>query len=173
MNIDSVTDVMRDVVADAATRYGHPVSYLFGDWTYIAQTLSQWNTNATSMQKYPLVALYSPFEEQRGGERKGRAASLNFLIICNTRKEYTNEQREEYSFKKILRPIYDAFLEAIADDMRIDTRSYRDVPSHIYTENYRYGRLGVLGADGKPFRDYIDAIEIKKLELTFNKICKL
>lgn len=170
--IDAVTQIMREVVEDTAARYGHDITYLFGDWSYISNTLTQWNTPETAAKKYPLIVLYSPFDELRGGERKGYEASLNLLILCNTRKEYTNEQREEFSFKEVLRPIYNAFLAAVADDRRIDTRSYRDVPEHTYRENYRYGRLGVLGADGKPFRDFIDAIEITKLNLTFNKICK-
>lgn len=170
--IDAVTFIMRDVVAATAERYGHPVSFLFGDWSYVSNILTQWNTPETAMKKYPLIVLYSPFDEQRGGSRKWHEAQLNLLIICNTRKEYSNEQREEFSFEKVLRPIYRNFLAAIAEDRRIGTRSYRDVPEHTYRENYRYGRLGVLGTDGKPFRDYIDAIEISKLNLTFNKICK-
>ena len=49
-------------------------------------------------------------------------------------------------------------------------RSYNDVVPHSYIENYRYGRVGVIGEDGKPFSDFIDAIEMKNVNLTIKEV---
>lgn len=39
----SINDIFRDVVADTAKIYGNNVSYMFGDWEYIAGQLTEWS----------------------------------------------------------------------------------------------------------------------------------
>lgn len=170
MNDDkiSVNRIFADIVKQVSERYGNHVSYLFGDWEYISNQLVCWSKSPkTSRLKFPIICLYSPYEEDRTGEEA--VVSLEFVLLVNTEKDYTNEEREQISFEKVLRPIYRLFIDAIRCDRRF-VSDYRGIVPHRYTENYRYGRVGVLGADGKPFRDFIDAIEIKKLELTIKKM---
>lgn len=168
-----IHEIIGDVVARTAEAYGGNVSYLFGDWSYIADTLTKWNANAsTAALKYPIVCLYSPYEERRRIERGQRlsTATLELLLLVNTEKDYINEDRDAISFAQVLRPIYEVLICELKQDKRI-AKNYSGVPEHTYTENYRYGRLGVLGADNKPFGDYIDAIEIKNMSLTFKETC--
>lgn len=170
MNGDDVTSVNRifaDIVNRVSEGYGGNVSYLFGDWEYMSNQLVAWGKSPdTCRLKFPIICLLSPFTEDRTEERA--RVELEFYIIVNTEKDYTNEDRELISFERVLRPIYRLFMEEIGRDGRF-VHDYRGVVPHRYTENYRYGRVGVLGADGKPFRDFIDAIEIKNLELTIKK----
>ena len=166
-------DIVGDVVASAAEKVGCNVTYLWGDWSYIADTLTRWNASEyTAGLKYPCICLYSPYEERRTmqGGREQSEATLELLIMVNTLKDYTNEERDAVSFENVLRPIYRAFISTLMDDPRI-VRNYSGVPAHTYTENYRYGRLGVLMADNRPFADFLDVIEIKNLGLTFKESC--
>ena len=164
----SVNRLFEDIVKRVSERYGNHVAYQFGDWEYISNQLVSWGKcPETSPLKYPIICLISPFEEDRREEDEH--VSLEFIILVNTRKEYTNEDRELVSFEKVLRPVYRLFIDEVGKDARF-VSNYRGVVPHTYTENYRYGRVGVLGPDGKPFRDFIDAIEIKNLDLTIKKM---
>lgn len=163
----SVTELFREIVGRVAQAYGGNVSYLFGDWSYISGELTKWGkSRSVSMERFPVICLYSPFQEDRTGT--DRKAELDFIIMTDTDKDYTNEERERYSFEEVLRPVYSLFIDEIRKDKRIES-SYRDVVPHTYTENYRYGRLGVLMDNGKPFGDFVDVIEIKNLKITIKK----
>lgn len=164
----SVNRMFAEIVGRVSEKWGRNVSYLFGDWNYISNQLTVWGKSPkTSPLKFPIICLYSPFTEERDAEDV--RVSLEFIIMVNTEKDYTNEDRELISFDKVLRPIYRLFMDEIRGDRRF-VSDYRGVVPHQYTENYRYGRVGVLGPDGKPFRDFIDAIEIKNLELTVKNV---
>lgn len=166
----SVNDIMRDVVASAAEGYGSNITFRFGDWEYVADMLTQWSkSQQTAKLKFPIVVLYSPFEERRS-QADRTTATLEMAILVNTSKDYSNEQREQQSFVKVLRPIYDALMGAMKAEPRI-VKPYNGFPAHTYRENYRYGRYGVVGSGNEPFRDYVDVIEITNLELTFKEIC--
>lgn len=163
----SVNDIFREIVAATAGEYGKNISYMFGDWDYIASELTKWSDSpAYSALKFPIICLYSPYEEDRSG--KDPSVSLEFLILVDTAQDYTNEEREEISFRRVLRPIYDIFIRKISEssDLKND---YNGIVPHRYVENYRYGRRGVE-ANGRPFRDFIDAIEIKDLRITIKNI---
>lgn len=163
----SVNRMFAEIVGRVSEKWGKNVSYLFGDWSYVSNQLTVWGKSPkTSPLKFPIICLYSPFTEDRGAEES--RVSLEFILMVNTEKDYTNEDRESISFDKVLRPIYRLFMDEIRGDRRFAS-DYRGVVPHRYTENYRYGRVGVLGPDGKPFRDFIDAIEIKDLNLTIKK----
>lgn len=174
--MDSINGIMRDVAQRAGELWQSEkgLTFLFGDWPYIADTLTVWGQNPeTAAQKFPCLALYSPFTEQRGGERQAvgtRTAYLQMLLMVNTRPEYDNETRERVSFEAILRPLYDCLMEAIRKERRIVT-PYKGTIAHDYRENYRYGRSGVNGSDGKTFFDYIDAIELNKMQVVFRDTC--
>lgn len=148
-------------------RYGRNVSFLFGDWDYIANQLVLWGTGAQAKKKYPIVCLRSPIDETR--ESKKRSASLDVVILVNTLKNYTNEQRESESFVKVLRPIYELFMEGLGKHRMVNA-PYSGLLPHVYTENYRYGRLGLQGGDDMKFKDFVDAIEIKNLSITIKDL---
>lgn len=165
----SITDIFEDVTKSVSAKLGCNVNFLFGDWSYISSVLSKWSSSRdTANSKYPAICLLSPFSENRDLPGKKADASLEFIIVTDTLANYTNEQRRELSFKKKLNPIYEEFLNQIKKHKRLDPGYNPSVP-HQYTENYRYGRIGVLDADGKDFKDRIDAIEIKDLKITIKK----
>lgn len=164
----SLTELFRGIVGRVSERFGCDVLFQFGDWAYISEVLTTMGgSSASSGMRYPIVCLYSPYTEVRSGG--SRSVSVELLIAVNTLREYSNEQREATSFAEVLRPLYSLLMEEIGRERFIE-KSYGGLPRHRYTENYRYGRTGVDGAGGKPFRDYIDAIEIGNLELKIKKV---
>ena len=143
------------------------ISYMFGDWDYIAGILTEWaESPKMSKLRFPIICLYSPYTEDRTG--KDRTTTLELAIMVDTLKDYTNEEREKVSFEGALRPIYDAFIKSIDKSPDLVHKYNNSIP-HYYEENYRYGRKGVE-ANGKPFRDFIDVIEIKDLRITIKNI---
>ena len=164
----SINDIFRDIVDNTAKIYGSNVSYMFGDWEYIAGQLTEWSqSQERSKLKFPIICLYSPYEEKRS--LKTSSSSLEFIIMTDTRKEYLNEERAKFSFKKVLRTVNDAFIKSILASPDIVNEYNGDIEPYSYTENFKYGRKGVE-FDGKPFRDFIDAIEIKNLNIKIKNI---
>lgn len=65
----SVNDIFREIVAATAGEYGNNISYMFGDWDYIASELTKWSDSPDySALKFPIICLYSPYEEDRSGK---------------------------------------------------------------------------------------------------------
>lgn len=166
-----IADIFADVVSRVAKRYGRNVNFQYGDWAYISKTLTAWSQSAeTARLKYPVICLFSPFEEDKTNKDVYCTASLDLLIATDTLPEYSNEKRRIESFDKVLHPVYGLFVEELRKDNRLDF-GYKEVIKHRYTDNYRYGNRGVEGPDGNPFKDRIDGIDIKNLEITVrNKI---
>lgn len=161
----SLNDIVREVVGKVSVRYGGHVSFLFGDWDYIANQLMLWGTGSQASKRYPIICLRSPYTETIETERE---VPTDFAILVNTLNSYTNEQREQESFEKVLRPLYRMFMQELAAHPLIKS-PYTGKFSHKYTENYRYGRVGLSGGDDKKFKDFVDAVEIN-LSLTIKNV---
>lgn len=162
-----ITDIIEEVVKRVSKKLELNINYQFGDWNYISHRLIELSKNDEGEKiKYPVICLFSPFDEIKTNKRYHCEVRLDFLIAVNTLSDYTNPERSENSFKEILRPLYSSFMEELKNDPRFDI--YGDIP-HIYSENYRYGSRGIMQSDGKKFNDLIDGIDIKDLELKVKK----
>ncbi len=161
-----IIDIMGEVCKSLSEKRGHTVNYIFGDSSYIRESLLKMSKckNAEAY-KYPLIGLYSPFEEYRGNEDYFCKASVNMILAVRTLDSYSNEQRLEISFKGFLRPLYNDFMTALKDSSRFDF-GYSDIIPHAYVENYSFGHRGAVDTDGESLDEKIDAIEIRNLELT-------
>lgn len=150
------------------------VNYLFGSGQYFKDNMDeQSEATAANAGKFPVVCLFAPILEDRDDNDYYTTAKVSLLIACSTRHEWSNEQRLEYSFKNILRPIYRRLMEVLKEDKRFDW-GYQQEVKHQYSENYSYGRYGAVDENGKAISEPIDAINIKRLEIKINKkpICK-
>lgn len=170
MNV--LVDIFREIVAGVSGDVGYIVNYQFGDWQYMAKTLSAMGkAPITAGRKYPMVGLYSPFEEDRS-DPSFTSVRLSLIIAVNTLGGYTNEERLDKSFKATLYPVYDSLIRRISSDRRLDIGPM-SIVSHMKTDNFRYGRSGVYGDGKSEFDDRIDAIDIKDLRLKVkNATCK-
>lgn len=161
-----IIEAMSEVCSSLSERVGYRVNYLFGDSSYIREELLVLGkSQLTASGKFPLIGLFVPFDEVRDSEDYFCKASVNLIIATNTLAKYTNEQRREISFEGVLRPLY----RGLMDELRLCGKfdfGYAGIVSHVYSENYSFGRRGALDVDGKEVGEKIDAIEIKNLELT-------
>ena len=144
------------------------INYIFGNAQYVKDRLDAMSkVIATNDMKFPLIALFCPFKEQRDNPDYFSKATVQILIACSSDKEWSNEERLAISFQNILRPIYKRLLEAFLEDERFDF-GYDAVVKHNYSENYSYGRYGAHTGTGDALSETIDAINITNLELTVN-----
>lgn len=140
------------------------INYTFGNAQYVKDKLDVMSKPVEDRPKFPLIALFCPFKEQRNSPDYYTKAKVSVLIACSTIKDWNNEQRLQTSFANILRPIYNSFIEALKDDGRFDF-GYDEHISHEYSENYSYGRYGAFTSAGDEVSEPIDAINITNLEL--------
>lgn len=163
-----IIDIFRDKVIPLLNEgRKEKVNFVWGDSAYIREyLLALKSSSRTAPCRFPLVGLYSPIEERL---ENGRTSALvNLILAINTLPSYTNEQRMDVSFKGVLRPLYDEFIEAMKNSRVFD------VPylgfNHVYVENFSFGKRGALDVDGKEIDEKIDAIEIKNLDLTLKNV---
>lgn len=170
-----IVDIFRDIVSRTSQKMGYEINYLFGEWSQIAKEMDILSKyNITEQNKYPLISLFTPFNEDKSSPDYYCTASLSFMIATRTLSDYTNEQRLEISYKEILHPVYEAFITEIKKDKKFDF-GYTPFVKHSYSDNMRYGSRGVYGSDGKrPFSDLFDGVDISNLEVKVRKeqICR-
>lgn len=147
------------------------ITYLFGNSDYVKEQLdsfSQANFRSGG-DKFPLVVLFTPVEEDRGGSGLQSTCKLSMLIACSSHTEWDNEKRLDTSFKKILHPIYERLMKELAKSDYIK-KPYNGDFRHTYSENYSYGRFGAYTDTDKKLSEPIDAIDIRNLELSINNL---
>lgn len=140
-----------------------PVNFVWGDSAYIREyLLSLKKSSSTAAYRFPVIGLYSPFDERKNNGVV--SASVNLILAVNTLVGYTNEQRMEVSFEGVLRPLYSDFMKAleVSKSFNVPYRGF----DHTYVENFSFGKRGALDLDGKEIDEKIDVIEIKNLDLT-------
>lgn len=166
----SIVEIFREISKRTSENVGYKINYLFGDWSQIAKGMDILSKHRiTEKEKYPLLALFTPIIEEKTDYRYYCTASLSMMIATRTLSDYTNEQRLDISYKKLLYPVYEALLKEIKNEKRFDFGSMQLV-KHTYSDNMRYGSRGVYGADGKkPFADLFDGIDISDLEIKVKK----
>ena len=144
-----------------------PVNFVWGDSAYIREyLLSLKKSSSTAAYRFPVIGLYSPFDERKNNGVV--SASVNLILAVNTLVGYTNEQRMEVSFEKVLRPLYSEFMKALEGSKSFNV-PYKGF-DHTYVENFSFGKRGALDVDGKEIDEKIDVIEIKNLDLTLKPI---
>ena len=142
------------------------INYTFGNAQYVKDRLDELSkTPSGEAMKFPLIALFCPFNEDRKSRQYYSRSKVRILIACSSQQQYSNEQRLELSFRNILTPIYRRFLEELKKDNRLDF-GYDNQVKHEYSENYSYGRYGAHTGTGDAVSESIDAINISNLELT-------
>lgn len=179
-----IVDIIRDVVKRTSrgcvlnVGYGYgdkevdcpDINYIFGNAQYVKTRLDELSkASFGSEMKFPVIVLFCPVNERRGNANWRSIAKVRVLIACSSTRKWSNEEREVYSFEKMLRPIYRRFLEELKADTRLDFGSQDEV-AHEYSENYTYGRYGAYTGTGEEVSEPIDAINITNLELKVNNI---
>lgn len=168
-----VVDVIGEVVAAVQAAIGATlpspnkvILYTYGRSIQILEKLTLLN-NSKDLKgtKYPLFALFMDFPENHGGNN-GYPFTVKFpKISIATLTNSTDDPPKRYNatFKPILYPIYQEFLRQLVRHKNIVGNDPNTI-SHI-----KWDRPGSQ-PEGSGLNDYIDAIELQNLELTFKKV---
>ncbi len=169
--VDIIEDVVTEVRNDADKpgvgvipadspyyMHGHPLD--------IIKTLNEKDSSPTNKsKKYPLIALFQDFTEEIGRDQRIQSsASLNLVIAYHTRSDYNSAQRYDNSFRTILYPLYDLFIEKITSSSWFLNAS-DSLTVHEKIDRLYWGRGEQKGNRAVVFNDLIDAIEIQNLRL--------
>lgn len=166
-----IVEVFQDVVGNISEKYGTRINYIFGSADYLKEQLDTFaQSYDTAFSSFPLIALFTPIEEQREGTDT-TSASLSLIIAVNSEREFDNGERLERTFRPILRPIYEELLRTLKEDARFDF-GYSEEIKHSYSENYSYGRYGAYTPSQQELGCAIDAIDIKNLKVTITQNCR-
>ena len=160
-------DQLRQIVDAVSARTGITCYYQFGDPQEILDNLRAITQDPTKPdQKYPLIALFTDYEEEQGRIPGIESeVSLHLIIATLTDKNYSSPERAEINVKPILEPIYDALKACMISSGYYQNREIRCRKIvHFY-----WGRNGLYDQTGNVFEDMIDAIEIKNLQLSIIK----
>lgn len=166
-----VVDIFGDIVAKVsaavtpALQLFNPaivgVNYLYGVPLEIIKVLTQWTASETyEPLKYPLVALFQPFDEVMGNN-KGLAEEINVRVIIAglTLAEWSTPDRYLNNFKPILYPIYDELMKQIFTNPLI-----LSLPNQVKHTKIDWP-FWDDGTGKNPFNDKLDVVEIKNMKL--------
>ena len=166
-----IYDQFREIVTSVSTVSGITCYYQFGHYFEVIQNLRAITQDPTKPdQKYPLIALFADYEEERGRVPGIESeVSLHLIIATLTDKDYSATERAEINFKPTLEPIYDALEQCVLSSGYYQNRMFRCKKIN----RFYWGKNGLFDQSGNVFEDMIDAIEIKNLQLSViqNKNC--
>lgn len=142
----------------------------------VIENLKQLDQAGRGDLKYPLVILLTDIEEVIGAKNatagKFETATFNFIIANTTVNTYKQPERLENNFRPVLAPIYKALLESIFESKNNEAQILEDI-RHQKWERYFWGRQAIFGNDANILTDYVDAIEIKGMQIQLTtKFCQ-
>ncbi len=160
-----VEDIIGEVIKKAFKETSIKPFYHYGTIREIVGTLNQLNN--AGMKKYPIIALIEPFQSDITNE--GLTASLRLLFATFTERTLKAPERMEENYKKILFPMYKAFMP----EFKRVSRSSN--VNHTLINHFEMGRESLTGYEGTILNDHVDVLEIKDLNTYFREkdICKL
>jgi hypothetical protein len=163
-----VVDAVAEMVAAAdavlfPTLQKH-ITYIYDRPDKITALLKEYTESIKQKdKKYPLVALFQDFPEDRGETDFYSTTVIPKIIIATgSDQSWKSPQRYEANFKPVLYPIYYELLKQIASHRLIVTQDPNDIVHR------KWDRPGTLPA-APGFNDFIDAIELQNTKLSFKK----
>jgi hypothetical protein len=160
----NVKDVISAVVDSMIIEYGL-ITFDHGHPLEIVNTIKQYTESEDlKYSVFPRICLFHDFEEKKTFET---LVTLDIVIVTGSSPDYTAADRYVNSFDPILIPLYDLFLRKLADSPYIGTTD-NNYFKHTKIDRLFWGKNGLYGNTANMFNDYIDAIEINKLELIIN-----
>jgi hypothetical protein len=113
---------------------------------------------------YPLIWLVMHFEERKGRIDVYAEVRLKLFIAMPTKADYSMTEREDQIFIPRLHPIYNELMKQLQKSKFFTTPSE---PKHTKIDRPYWGGTETGNGETKNmFSDFIDAIEIKDLELS-------
>jgi hypothetical protein len=166
-------DIMQEVVERVDDRmFAKPVDpfHVFFDKGLYAQVGRSVRDNPDN---FPLVWLIMNFRTKRGDYSVFGDVTCDLSISVPTDQNYTQQQREDISFHPKLFPIYEAFIEEVANEPMFEIQSKLSVKHEQIIRPYWGGSVKTDGTKNLWDEIYADEVYIKdlKFKLKFNIDC--
>lgn len=166
--VDIIGEIVQAVDTALFTTLNKHIHYEYGRSKQILAEIEKLNGSMTLKNtKYPLFALFQDFPETIGSNGYYTTVTFPKITIATlTVSTDPTKVRYDKNFRTILYPIYMEFLNQIPRHRNI-VGNVVDVPGR------KWDRPGSQ-PEGSNLNDYLDAIEIEGLQLTFKQvnICK-
>ena len=146
-----VVDVVRDIVLTIPD-----IFFENGEGVEVFNTLTKSQT--ANIKTFPLIYLKQDFKEIYKSDGTVEV-TLQLFILCKTKQEWKANQRLKNTFETILIPIYEALINALCNDDRIQVNYGLEFPNHTKWDRLYLGTEKLIG------NGFLDCIEIEDLEL--------
>lgn len=142
------------------------VHYVYDTFNGMRAILENMKEDDTIKLRFPLVWLSeSPaIEQTKNVNGFYTDVSLNVWIMFHTTQNYRSSTRETEVFAPILRPIYQGLMKAISNM----TEFRRPIQNYIPHSFLEHKFLGTNDNTANTLTEFVDAIEIRNLQLTVN-----
>lgn len=165
------TSILETIKASETTVLGgtkiQQIRYSKSSYNELLETLAQADGSGEErFNKYPLVHLVQDVVVERGSEVGiFGTASLNIVFIHQTEQTYKVEDRDEKVFKPVLWPMYFDFLAQLYNSKWFVTSDSGEYRHQVIKRAYWGNRK--LKSSELILNDFVDAIEVRNLQLKF------
>jgi len=144
-----------------------PIYYMYGHPLEIVKRLQELSNSVTEKdKKFPLIILFTDITVDKSTSGFYGSTNLRMLVANITQPEYISEQRTDLNFKPVLHPIKNELIRQISLHPQFTFEgelTYKETDMYFYGSQINNKNI---------FNDYIDAIELKDIQLNIkNKIC--
>lgn len=160
--VDAIQDVANKAIAEFTSGYfmhGHPLE-IFNVLVEKSQS------EMFKYRKYPLIALFQDFEEERAGDTV-TVKGITIVIMTETSRDYLAPNRYSNTFTPVLIPLYNLFIKHLKRSIYVGSQDYK----HTKIDRLYYGKNDTFGNSGNIGNDALDAIVIQNLDLQFYETC--
>lgn len=164
-----VPDLFAPIIAAVSIDMNKTVQYRWGHRTEVDQELKGLDASKTKQaQKYPMIWLVMDFDEMKGDNMdvytKGK---FSFIFVVDTQPTWSEQQRRDNTFKPILLPMYESFINWIGQSTTFRMPDPSQVKHTFRLRPYwGQGKINLFG-------DFCDCIEIINLSLDIRRLnCK-
>ena len=122
------------------------------------------------LQRYPFFFINSMMVDYDLQSKNDKIINVGEIVIATkSLSGWSSEERDAKSFKPILIPFLERFLERLTFNKNLSVLKEGKIKLH-----YFYGKQGLYGGDGNIFNDSVDAIQLLNFQfrLSNNKQCK-
>jgi hypothetical protein len=171
----TVIDIFEELVSDISDLYGKQVQAYSDHLISVNGQLAIRSRSAEGIKnKYPGIFLVLDTAEKRNSTARYEFTTRpQIFVMDNSAGTRTAKTRSNDLFKPVLYPIYECFMDSLRRSIRIMNTEYE--LAHTKVDRYRFS--GSLNEACRQqgikamFPDYLDAIEIRDLELNIRKEC--
>lgn len=164
-------DILAEVSERTRLNLAMPsINYMYAPVIETIETISAMTKNANlSARKYPFVSIITDIKETKGerSDMQSHVVLPMVVFACLTRPEKMTKKRYDDSFRDVLQPLYEMWIDQLGrhNDIYVPDMA---LTRHTKTDRLSWGRSQVWANNGKSI-DFIDAIEVNDLEFWIRK----